>query len=125
GRTAVGGLGVAAVAFVLAFLTLTVLPLPVVPARATVALEIARPPMHVWDFVRRPEWSSLTNPGVEEAYHVPGTPDGVGNRQVLVGRPVGILRRRPRTELEVTADVPGVRTDVRLVRRPPLKGTWV
>lgn len=52
----------------------------------TGATEIARPPQQVWDFIRTPELTTRTNPKVTRAFHVPGTPDSVGNQHLLINR---------------------------------------
>jgi hypothetical protein len=55
------------------------------PLTVEATIEIARPPLEVWDFLLAPASAMLTGTGVVKTFRVPGTPVGaVGEQQCLV-----------------------------------------
>ena len=72
---------------------------------------IYRTPEQVWHFIRDPAFAALTSPGTEQAFHVPGTPDGPGSQQVFVSP--GQFGYKLASLLEVTDERPWSWVEVR------------
>jgi hypothetical protein len=78
---------------------------------------IARPPDHVWAFIRPAETAPAIQPEVRRAFKVPGTPDGPGEQQCFVAE--GPLDMLAAGVVEVIEEAPGHLARVRSVTGPP------
>jgi len=90
--------------------------------RATATTTIARPPDQVWEFIRPAETAPLLQPEVRRAFHVPGTPSGVGEQQAAViegpdGTQLAVIH-------EITELRPGEYAETRSVTWPPSRQTF-